>query len=353
MTVDAPTPFSDLVRSFRRRMTMQTVLRVLLEASRRGSIVLVAAVCLSLPWPAIPAFVPIAAALLVFAWTLMAHALGRSRKRDITVAADDALEARSLLVSAVEIEQHPGRHDSAAGGFTMQHARTMLPDWRAAIPGVLRLPAARAFLIPLAFLLAGSALLALRPGSAMSTPKNPRAVGVDTRVSEQVSALRESLRLPEPDLANRSAVANPPGTDAGPEPVGDRQDRAAAAAETSLAEKGNTDERPDAGPTQRASVSGTGSRAGFIAGADTTGAPAGEDVEIDVVAAEIERRGALIAGTKVSDPAGFAQDGALAPASAGTAMPAASLATGATDFELTPAERGYYERYRRYREAKP
>jgi hypothetical protein len=334
-------------------MTMQTVLRVLLEASRRGSIVLVAATCLSLPWPTLPALMPIAAALLVFAGTLVTHALGSLRQRDITVAADDALDAGSLLVSAVEIEQHPGRHDSAAGSFTMQRARTALPDWRAAIPGVLRLPSARAFLIPLAFLLAGSALLALRPDSATSTPKNPLADDVDERVSGQVIALRESLRLPEPDVTTRSAVADAPVTGTGPKPVGGGQDRPVPAAEASLTEKRNTGDRSDAGPTQKTGVSGTGSRAGFVAGADVTGRPARVDVELNVVDAEIERSGAIVAGTEVSNPAGFARSSTLAPASAGTAMPAASLATGATDFELTPAERGYYERYRRHREAKP
>ncbi len=353
MTIPARTPFSDLVKAFRRRMTMQTVLRVLLQASRRGSIVLVAAVCLSLPWPTVPALMPIAAALFVFAGTLVAHALGSLRQRDITVAADDALDAGSLLITAVEIEQHPGRHDSAAGGFTMRHARTALPDWRAAIPGVLRLPSARAFLIPLAFLLAGSTLLALRPDSATSAPKNPLADDVDTRVSGQVIALRESLRSSEPVVTNRSAVADAPGTDTGPTPVGGGQDRPVPAADASLPKKRNTGDRSDAGPTQKTGVSGTGSRAGFVAGADATGKAAREDVELNVVDAEIERSGAIVAGTKVSNPAGFAQGSALTPASAGAAMPAASLATGATDFELTPAERGYYERYRRYREAKP
>ena len=64
----------------------------------------------------------------------------------------------------------------------------------------------------------------------------------------------------------------------------------------------------------------------------------------------IERSAATVANTTGSDSTGFAVGSVLAPASAGGAMPAAALATGATDFELTPAERGYYERYRRYRE---
>jgi hypothetical protein len=121
-----------------------------------------------------------------------------------------------------------------------------------------------------------------------------------------------------------------------------------------LTKKANVDEHPHSGPTQKTRVSSTGSGAGFVAGADATGTPAREDVDLDVVAAEIARHGAVVAGTAVGDPAGFAEGSALtSPARAGTAMPAASLATGATDFELTPAERVYYERYRRYREAKP
>jgi len=353
MTVDTSSPFLGLVSAYRRRLTMRTVLAAVLTASRRGAIALVAAACLGLVWPVIPAQIPIAAALLAFAWTLVASILDRSQRREITVAADNALDAGSLLVSAVEIEQHPGHHDPAAGLHTMQLARTALPSWETAIPDVVRLPAARAYLLPLAFIVAGSALLALHPGGAMSESENPPAAGLDSQVSEQVGALRESLRSPQPVTANPDTRAARSELEHRREPVGGGQHRNAAATGEQLAEIRRTGDRSDSRSTQTAAVSGNGSRAGFAAGADTGGAPLREDVKLDIIETEIERSGATVANTTGSDSTGFAVGSVLAPASAGGAMPAAALATGATDFELTPAERGYYERYRRYQEAKP
>jgi len=345
------TEFSDLVRAYRRRAMMQSLACALLSAFKLGAVVLVTAACLRLPWPAIPPMLPAVAGLLAFAAVFLTGLYAELLQRIAPIVADTALHAGSLLVSALELEAQPGRHDRRAAVFTMQRARAELPAWRAAIREVLRLPSPRAFLLPLALLVAGLALLALRPATTTHGPPDPRAEKSDATAitSRRIAELRSSL---QPAGSGQRAAAT---TQDAPGPPGARSDRVSSARDSAATVDETTPQRAESASTigdsaNTRAVSGQGSRAGYAAATDDNGSSRADDLELEVTAVDIERSGNAGVSMNATAAAGFAADRARATEGAGMTMPPAQLATGAHDYELTPAERGYFERYRRQRE---
>jgi hypothetical protein len=345
------TEFSDLVQSYRRRAIVQAGVRTLLTASKLGSAALIAAACLRLPWPAIPPIMPVAAAILVFSGSLIAG-IRKEMHRDFSaLAADSALDTGSLLVSALELELRPGRHDRSAALHTMQRARSELPAWRAAIKNVIGLPSPRLFLLPLALFLAGLAVLILRPGEkTRGTPESiTDATSAVNDTTQQIAALRNSLRPAEPTKPRPVSQAEPRrSSDSRQRPNRDTRPSPAPRDATRLSQNDEVTTNRD--NDRMRAVSGQGSRAGHVAATGNSDVTRGADVELDVESTDIERSGAASASSHESAATGFAADSAAAAEGFSIAMPPATLVTGATDYPLTPAERGYYERYRRYRE---
>ena len=101
----------------------------------------------------------------------------------------------------------------------------------------------------------------------------------------------------------------------------------------------------------RAAAAG-GSHAGHLAAEDGAAATPSEPAEIATIDVEITREGTLRSGAGPAESSSYAA-AAPVPLEGPLLMPAATLTTGTADYELSPAERNYYERYQRYREVTP
>ena len=167
-----------------------------------------------------------------------------------------------------------------------------------------------------------------------------------TAAESPVAALRETLRSSPP--AARTAAngrPDPSPTERSPEQNSDAQARAEESRSI------DRESQPGTRTGVRAAAAG-GSHAGHLAAEDGAAATPSEPAEIATTGVEITREGTLRSGAGQAESSSYAA-AAPVPLEGPFLMPAATLTTGTADYELSPAERNYFERYQRYREATP